>query len=190
VPIAVTDDELGLAPAARIAACALSSALRICCTWGPNCECAADWNSVKLVWMLSIAVCTPLRPLLTLSDPSAPTEAFSLLAASQSAGVPLLAPPLAAPPALVAAVLAPGAGVGVGFGVDVPLLEQPATSAAATASAAIRAGADAAPAAARLRLGRATARACSPLLTGYSYRRPDPRWRGMAKRPVPVPDAQ
>ena len=140
VPIAVTDDVLGLALAVRIADCTSVSALRICCTSGPNCDCAAVWNSVKLVWMLFTAVWTPGRPLLTLSEPSAPTEAFNLFAASQYAGLPLLAPPLPPLPGLVAAVAAPGVGVGVG--VDVPLLEQPAMRPAARANAASSGRAD------------------------------------------------
>lgn len=92
-------------------------------------------------------------PLLTLSDPSAPTDAFSLLAASQNAGVALAVPP---PPGLVGAVLA-GVGVGVGVGVAFPF-EQPATSAAATASAASSGRTDALPAADRA-LARVTVRA-------------------------------
>ena len=151
VPIAVTDDVLGLALAVRIADCTSVSALRICCTSGPNCDCAAVWNSVKLVWMLFTAVWTPGRPLLTLSEPSAPTEAFNLFAASQYAGLPLLAPPL---PGLVAAVLAPAVGVGVG--VDVPLLEQPAMRPAARANAASSGRADVHPVTDCVRSARAT----------------------------------
>jgi hypothetical protein len=152
VPIDVTDDEFGLEAAARIAACSSSTAVRICCTWGPNCDCAAVWNSVRLVWILSTVVWTSARLLLTLSEPSAPTDARSLFAASQYAGVPLL-PPLEPPlPGLVAAVLAPGAGVGV----DVPLLEQPATSATANASATSSGRAAVQPATGRDRLVRAS----------------------------------
>ena len=103
------------------------SEVRICWICGPNCDWDDDWNSFRLVWMLSIAVCTPDRPLATLSDPNACTEVFSLLAAAQYAGVPLLAPPLAGPVGLlpvVAAVLE----LDVGLAVEPPVLEQPATA--------------------------------------------------------------
>jgi hypothetical protein len=191
VPIAVTDDVLGLALAARIADFTSLSAVCICWIWGPNCDRAAVWNSVRLAWMLSIAVCTPVRPLLTLSDPSAPTDAFSLLAAAQYAGVPLLAPPPPPPPApgLVGAVVAPGVGVGVGVGVEVPF-EQPAMSAPTRASAATIARPEVVPVTARAGLARAMVRAGSAPLIGYSYRRSGVRWRRLAKRPVPVSDAQ
>jgi hypothetical protein len=182
VPIDVTDDALGLALAARIADCTLPRAVRICCTWGPNCDCAADWNSSRLVWMLPMAVCTPGRPSATLSDPKAATDVFSLSAAAQYAGVPLLGPPLALPPAdplpFVAAVLA----LGVGLAAEPPLLEQPAASVPASAMAATTL-------ANRLRwhcsgrAGRSSVRDCSAPPMGYSYRRCIGRRRGLPERP-------
>jgi hypothetical protein len=77
-----------------------------------------------------------------------------LFAASQNAGLPALAPPLLpvlAPPGLVAAVLVPGAGVGEGL----PLLEQPATSAAVNASATSNTPADVRAVADRVRTAQA-----------------------------------
>jgi hypothetical protein len=186
VLIDVIDDELGLAPAARMADSTSLSDVRICWIWGPNCDWADDWNSFKLVWMLSIAVCTPERPLATLSDPNACTDVLSLFAAAQYAGVPLLAPPLAGPVGLapLVAVLA----LAVGLAVEPPLLEQPVTSIPTSAPTSARAANRVADRSRRPqcpgRAGRSSVRDCSAPPMGHSYRRCGGRRRGLPESPT------